>query len=496
MTLPAWAGAAVLALLPCLLSAQTLHVSTRGSDSGSGTSSSPFRTVQKAADVARPGDTILVHGGTYSGQVRITRSGTASAPITLKPAGDGTVTLTASLPTASCAETDPPNGRTLSVDIGVDHWRVEGLDIVGGVLIAAAGAGKIRDEVRSRSLPGRGQYDPAGADRTLAAFDVDPAEGWVISGNDIRGRGILVISSRKGRIEGNEIHDIACGTGGGIKLANFSDKWVIRDNHIHDIAASERHFMSEGIRLGGASMYNTIEENVVEDIGGEGRGYGFDVNSGWNVVRGNVARRTEQGFSEQAGGWGNKWIGNLSESNRQYGFSVYGSGGDETRPTERTPSLMEVECNRSSGDPTAFNSGGVKESAFERNDFRSVRLASSLRSYWSSAGNTWEGSSQPPSENPRTTTCSGTDPGPDPDPEPEPDPDPRIWGDINGDGRIGSSDALIVLNHITGLPVGGNDLTLADVNADGRVTSTDGLVILYHTVGLDTGDARVGEPAG
>jgi hypothetical protein len=43
--------------------------------------------------------------------------------------------------------------------------------------------------------------------------------------------------------------------------------------------------------------------------------------------------------------------------------------------------------------------------------------------------------------------------------------------------------------------VGGNDLTLADVNADGRVTSTDGLVILYHTVGLDTGGARVGRSA-
>jgi hypothetical protein len=491
-----WAAAAVLALLPSLLAAQSWHVSTRGSDSGAGTSSSPFRTVQKAADVARPGDTILVHGGTYSGQVRITRSGTSSSPITLKPAGDGAVTLTASLPSVSCGQTDPPNDRTLMVQTGADWWRVEDLSIVGGVLISAAGAGKIRDEVRNRNLPGRGQYDPAGADRTLSSFDVDPADGWVISGNDIRGRGILVISSRKGRIEGNEIHDIACGTGGGIKLANFSDKWVIRNNHVHDIAASDRHFMSEGIRLGGAAMYNTIEDNLVEDIGGQGRGYGFDVNSGWNVLRNNVARRTEQGFSEQAGGWGNKWTGNLSDSNRQYGFSIYGTGGDESRPDDRTPSFLEVECNRSSGDPTAFHSGGVQESAFSRNDFRSVRLSSSLRSYWSSAGNTWDGSSSPPPETPRTSTCSGTDPGPDPDPEPEPDPEPaRIWGDVNRDGRVSSPDALVVLSHVTGLPVGGNDLTLADVNADGRVTSTDGLVILYHTVGLDTGGARVGRSA-
>ena len=60
-------------------------VSTRGSDSNSGHAGAPFRTIQKAADVAGPGDTIVVRPGTYIGGERIvyvTRSGTAGSPIT------------------------------------------------------------------------------------------------------------------------------------------------------------------------------------------------------------------------------------------------------------------------------------------------------------------------------------------------------------------------------------------------------------------------------
>src|SRR3954451_16717408 len=42
-----------------------LHVATTGSDTADGSEASPFRTIHRAAAVAQPGDTVVVHGGEY-----------------------------------------------------------------------------------------------------------------------------------------------------------------------------------------------------------------------------------------------------------------------------------------------------------------------------------------------------------------------------------------------------------------------------------------------
>jgi len=49
--------------------AGTYYVSTAGSDSATGTSSKPWRTLQKAADAAAAGSTVIIRGGTYAGFV-------------------------------------------------------------------------------------------------------------------------------------------------------------------------------------------------------------------------------------------------------------------------------------------------------------------------------------------------------------------------------------------------------------------------------------------
>ncbi|WP_219884663.1 right-handed parallel beta-helix repeat-containing protein [Merismopedia glauca] len=69
---------------------RTYYVSATGNDSNTGLSeSTPFKTIQKAADLSNPGDTVLIMNGVYkngydSQVVSITRSGTANAWITFK----------------------------------------------------------------------------------------------------------------------------------------------------------------------------------------------------------------------------------------------------------------------------------------------------------------------------------------------------------------------------------------------------------------------------
>lgn len=64
------------------------HVATQGDDSNRGTRARPFRTIQRAADAAQPGDVITVHEGVYRERINPPRGGTAEQPITYR-AGRG-----------------------------------------------------------------------------------------------------------------------------------------------------------------------------------------------------------------------------------------------------------------------------------------------------------------------------------------------------------------------------------------------------------------------
>lgn len=61
--------------------ANTYFVSPKGSDTNQGTSTRPFKTINKASLVAMPGDTILVRQGIYRERVAPVRGGNVGAPI-------------------------------------------------------------------------------------------------------------------------------------------------------------------------------------------------------------------------------------------------------------------------------------------------------------------------------------------------------------------------------------------------------------------------------
>lgn len=64
--------------------ASARYVSLSGSDSDLGTSAKPWRTIQKALDTLRPGETAVVRSGVYRESLVMRRAGTVSAPITVR----------------------------------------------------------------------------------------------------------------------------------------------------------------------------------------------------------------------------------------------------------------------------------------------------------------------------------------------------------------------------------------------------------------------------
>ena len=62
-----------------------LVVATDGDDANPGALARPLRTIQRAHDLAEPGTTIAVRGGTYAptSTIKILKDGTPGQPITL-----------------------------------------------------------------------------------------------------------------------------------------------------------------------------------------------------------------------------------------------------------------------------------------------------------------------------------------------------------------------------------------------------------------------------
>jgi Right handed beta helix region/Protein of unknown function (DUF1565) len=85
--------------------AATYYVATNGSDSNPGTEAQPWRTLQKAADFVRAGDTVRIRAGDYfvGTTWKIKRAATPGNPITYRAYGDGEVRITNStiLPSGS-----------------------------------------------------------------------------------------------------------------------------------------------------------------------------------------------------------------------------------------------------------------------------------------------------------------------------------------------------------------------------------------------------------
>ena len=114
------------------------YVSTRGNDANSGTEMLPFQTINKAANVAKAGDVVVIQAGIYYEDVRPLLSGELGKYITYQNAGDGEVIIDAQEgKRAGCIEIDNKSylqfiGLTVRGANSYQTWPRAGISMTDG----------------------------------------------------------------------------------------------------------------------------------------------------------------------------------------------------------------------------------------------------------------------------------------------------------------------------------------------------------------------------
>jgi hypothetical protein len=292
----------LFALFVCLSGAfgqanSSFYVAPTGNDSNAGTQSSPWRTIQHAADSARAGSTVNVRGGIYEELVSINTSGNAS---------DGFITFR-SYPGETAileAEHFTPSGRQAVLTIhNQSYVRVEGFEIrnfhtaehrLAPLGISVMGAGSHIELVKNnihhieQTFPGRDAPGSGGNGFGIAVYGTDaktPITDLIIDGNEVHhlktgSSESLVVNGNvtNFRITHNVVHD---NNNIGIDVIGFertapdpavdqARDGVVSGNLVYNITsrgnpAYREDESSDGIYVDGGTRI-LIEQNVIHNV--------------------------------------------------------------------------------------------------------------------------------------------------------------------------------------------------------------------------------------
>ncbi|HSL30314.1 MAG TPA: right-handed parallel beta-helix repeat-containing protein [Anaerolineales bacterium] len=271
-------GAASPALAaPAMQTGNVYYVSTTGNDSNAGSSTAPFKTFKKAVSVLRPGDTLQVMAGTYTESLRMTASGTASAPISV--IGNGAIVDMKAL-------------QTTAIKISGSYVILSGFEVIGALDAGIAIPGKyvtvsnnkVHDNVTENGIGTCGTNDS-----WASALKVG------VGGQNIT-------------IESNTVYN-NCGEGIAVtRGVNVT----VKNNTVYDNFAPNIYIDN--------SPYSTVQGNLVYCTGARlrrdgtratGIGLGEELYSGWGaqmhdiMVSGNTVRDCGKGigaFASEVGG--------------------------------------------------------------------------------------------------------------------------------------------------------------------------------------------------
>ncbi len=250
-------------------------VSTEGNNSNPGTISSPWLTIQHAANSVSAGATVYVFGGVYNEAVNFPASGTARAPITFRSYPGQTAVIDGSK--VNCCTSSPPssgNGtQGLITIVNQSYVIIRGFEIRNfttnnpalvptGIWITGSGEGV-------QILNNRVHHITTKAEMNGNAF------------------GISVYGTSKAPItqlliNGNEVYDLRTGESESVNVDGNVTHFAITNNLVHDndnigIAA----IGYEGVGPVGydEAMYGEISGNTIYNISGitnPGEGFEYD----------------------------------------------------------------------------------------------------------------------------------------------------------------------------------------------------------------------------
>jgi hypothetical protein len=218
----------------------------------------PANSFETAAESLSPGDTLIVHQGTYtdSGRISITVKGTASAPVVIKGA-DGEIPPLITRPASAAIQ------NTINIE-GATYLTIKGLEITGnggdGINLNSNPSYITMEDLNIHDIDVginfRSSMDHITVRRNhihRTGIDGGTGEGMYVGCNDAT---CVVHDSL---IENNWIHDSLAGTtqGDGIEVKVGSYANIIRDNVIYN-----RSYPGIFVYGAGAGV-NTVEGNVL-----------------------------------------------------------------------------------------------------------------------------------------------------------------------------------------------------------------------------------------
>lgn len=280
---------------------RVIHVSAQGGMGADGSEAAPFSSLQRALDMAQPGETVRVGPGTYPGPFRTTRPGTPEEPIWI--VGDGAKIVE--------PRQDDENSTDYVFVIGHDHIVFTGFDLSGGdTALRIFGANHARvtynhiHDVRGECV--RVKFFSSNNEIAHNRIERCGLEGFDVSEDDKNGEGIYIGTAPE-QLDDNP----------------RDDPDQSNANHVHDNVITP---LAECVDVKEDARDNVVENNMCQgskdpDGGGfSSRGIGT-VFIG-NTSRNHVGAGIRLGGDDDSDGVGSVVRGNRLVDNEGYGVKI------------------------------------------------------------------------------------------------------------------------------------------------------------------------------
>ncbi|MFT3974663.1 MAG: DUF4082 domain-containing protein [Amaricoccus sp.] len=335
----------------------TYYVATTGSDNAAGSSSAPWKTLNKAMSASlKAGDEVVVRSGTYNETMTIQKSGSASGYITIRSEVEGGAKIVAS-------------GSNNGINIAANYVKVEGFDVTGANSHGIMANNVHHTQVLNNTVHGAGasgiQYNYSDFITIEGNTTYDNAsDGWYSGISVYENRNITGDTSSGIRtfIRNNVSHDNVTTSGGhsdgnGIILDDFQSTQnssykaytygaLVEGNLVYSNGGKgiAVHWSDYVTARNNTAWHNNLDNQNAATWRGEYSNQDSNNNTWVNNIA--VADPTRNSNNVAIGDYGDnsnvKWINNLTYNGTAGKASVNTDGGN-TGPTAANGNLLGVD---------------------------------------------------------------------------------------------------------------------------------------------------------